>query len=110
MLGLGERALGVVSQGPFANELLMRFLCRSFECILRLALGQQLLAKPDELVLSIHASRREQLVPQLVSGKLCCSPGTALLQQLTYRFLSLALRACPRRALARSVLLRFLGR
>ena len=88
----------------------MRFLCCSFERVPRLALGQQLLAKLWELVLSIHAPRREQLVPQLVGGKLCCSPGTALLQQLTYRLLSLALRAYPRRAFAGGVLLRFLGR
>src|SRR5262245_54104726 len=88
----------------------MRFLCCAFERVPRLTLGQQLLAKLWELVLSIHAPRREQLVPQLVGGKLCCSPGTALLQQLTYRLLSLALGACPGRALARSVLLRFLSR
>jgi hypothetical protein len=79
LLGLLERTLGVVSRGSFANELLLRFLRRSFECIPRLALGEQLPTKLGELVLAIRASRQEQLVPQLVSGKLSCSPGTALL-------------------------------
>jgi hypothetical protein len=105
-----ERTLGVLSRGSFANKLLLRFLRRSFERIPRLALGQQLPAKLGELVLPIRASRQEQLVPQLVGGKLCCSSGTALLQHLTNRLLSLALCVYPGRALAGSVLLRFLSR